>query len=61
LGVTFNPHKTVWVGEPAADILTQHLRPEKFILYSKANYLDIIKNYILIPDKQGEIEIFQML
>lgn len=31
-------------GEPAADILTNHLRPEKVIIYTKDNRIDLIKD-----------------
>lgn len=46
---------TVWGGEPAADLLTNHLRPEKLILYTNENRMDLIKNYKLMPDKNGEV------
>jgi hypothetical protein len=58
--VQFNPDKTVWGGEPAADLLTHHLRPEKFKLYTKENQLNLMKNYRLIPDQNGELEVFEM-
>lgn len=58
--LVFNTKKTVWGGEPAADILTNHLRPEKFILYTKENRTDLIRNYKLMPDKQGDIEVLEM-
>ena len=51
---------SVWGGEPAADILTNHLRPEKFILYTKENRTDLIKNYKLMPDKNGDTEVLEM-
>jgi hypothetical protein len=58
--IQFDNHKTVWGGEPAADIITNHLRPEKFIIYTKENRIDLIKNYKLMPDKNGEIEVLEM-
>lgn len=58
--VTFDPHKTVWGGEPAADLLTNYLRPEKFILYTKETRMDLIKKYKLMPDKNGDIEVLDM-
>lgn len=58
--IRFDPQKTVWGGEPAADILTNYLRPEKFILYTKENRMDLIKKYKLMPDKNGEIEVLDM-
>ena len=52
-------HKTVWGGEPAGDILTNHLRPEKFLIYTTENRMDLIRNYKLIPDKNGEVEVLE--
>lgn len=56
----FDQNKTVWGGEPAADILTNYLRPEKFIVYTKENRMDLIKKYKLMPDTKGEIEVLDM-
>ncbi len=53
--IRFNQEKTVWGGEPAGDILTNHLRPEKFILYTKETVKDLILNYRLMPDDKGDI------
>ncbi len=58
--VKFNKNLTVWGGEPAADILTNHLRPEKFLIFTRETRMDLIKNYRLIPDKNGEIEVLEM-
>ncbi len=52
--------KTVWGGEPAGDIITNHLRPEKFIVYTKETTKDLIKNYKLLPDNDGEIGVYDM-
>lgn len=51
---------TVWGGEPAADILTDYLRPGKYILYTKENNLNLIKNYRIIPDEDGELEVLKL-
>lgn len=58
--ITFDTDKTVWGGEPAADILTNHLRPEIFLIYTRENRIDLIRNYQLMPDKNGEIEVLEM-
>tara|TARA_R110002049_G_scaffold272884_1_gene450577 strand:+ start:621 stop:1619 length:999 start_codon:yes stop_codon:yes gene_type:complete len=50
--------KTVWGGEPAGDIITNHLRPEKFILYTKETTKDLMVNYRLLPDDEGEIWVY---
>lgn len=53
--IQFNQNKTVWGGEPAGDIITNHLRPEKFTLYTKETIKDLMVNYRLIPDDEGDI------
>lgn len=58
--VQLDTDKTVWGGEPAGDIITNHLRPEKFILYTKETTKDLIKNYKLFPDDDGEIGVYDM-
>lgn len=58
--LAFANNNTVWGGEPAADLLTNYLRPEKFIIYTKENRVDLIKNYKLMPDKNGEVEVLDM-
>jgi hypothetical protein len=55
-----NTDKTVWGGEPAGDIITNHLRPEKFTLYTKETTKDLILNYKLLPDDEGEIAVYDM-
>ena len=52
--------KAVWGGEPAADLLTNYLRPEKFLLYTKERNLDLIKKYRFIPKDKGELEVLDM-
>lgn len=58
--ITLHAAQTVWGGEPAADILTLHLRPEKYILYTQETTAELMKNYRLIPDKEGELEAIEM-
>ena len=54
-----NIEKTVWGGEPAGDIITNHLRPEKFILYTKETVKDLMINYRLMPDDEGDIWVYE--
>jgi hypothetical protein len=55
--IQLNEDKTVWGGEPAADIITNHLRPEKLTLYTTETRNELMKNYRLVPDANGNIEI----
>jgi hypothetical protein len=56
--IQLNPDKTVWGGEPAADLITTHLRPEKFIVYTKETVKDLMLNYRLIPNNEGNIWVY---
>lgn len=58
--IRFSNNLTVWGGEPGADLLTNHLRPEKYTIYTKENLSDLIRKYKLIPDPFGEAEVLEM-
>lgn len=58
--IHLNTDKTLWGGEPAGDILTDHLRPEYFTLYTTETNKDLMINYKLVPDKNGEIFVYEM-
>ena len=58
--IQFEQTKTVWGGEPAADMLTNYLRPGKFVLYTKEHRKELIKTYGLIPHKEGEVEVLEL-
>lgn len=51
--------KTVWGGEPGGDLLTNYLRPEKFILFTDLNKPEFIRATRLLPDPNGEIEVYE--
>ena len=51
--------KTWWGGEPAADILTGFLKPELLTIYTEENHADLMKNYHLVPDRNGYIQIYK--
>ncbi len=57
--LNFNLEKTRWGGEPAGDILTNYLRPEELTLYTEETRNDLMKNYKLIPDENGNIKAFK--
>jgi hypothetical protein len=48
-----------WGGEPAADLLTNFLKPEIFTIYSTETRNELIKGYHFIPDAKGNIEIYK--
>lgn len=51
--------KTWWGGEPAGDLLTNYLRPGKLTLYTNEPRNDLLKNYKLIPDPEGDIQVYK--
>lgn len=50
---------TCWGGEPAADIITNHLRPESFTLYTKENRQQLMLDYHWKPDIQGNLIVYE--
>jgi hypothetical protein len=58
--IDLNNQHSVWGGEAAADKLTNNLRPEKFILYTDEKQNDLIKNYHIVPQINGELEVLEI-
>jgi hypothetical protein len=57
--IPLNPTKTCWGGEPAGDLLTDYLNPEILTLYTTETRNELIKNYKLIPNENGNIKIYE--
>ena len=57
--LNFDTSKIVWGGEPAGDLLTNYLKPEEFTLYTDESRTELIRNYRLISDDKGRIEIYE--
>ncbi len=53
-----NKGKSYWGAEPAADLLTNYLRPAELTCYTTETRNELIKNYRLIPDETGNIKIY---
>jgi len=51
--------KTWWGGEPAGGILTNYLKPAEFTLYTQEKRNELIRNYLLVPDINGNITVYQ--
>ncbi len=61
--IDLNPLKaknTLWGGEPAAAILTNHLKPAFYTIYTTKSWQECAKSFGLIPDENGDVEIVQM-
>ncbi|MCL8008641.1 type IV toxin-antitoxin system AbiEi family antitoxin [Gelidibacter japonicus] len=48
-----------WAGEPAAALLTNYLNPEKFSLFTNTRKHNITKDLRLLPDANGDINIYR--
>jgi len=57
--INFENNKTLWGGEPAAEILTHYLHPQLYTIYTKEEINDLIKKYLLIPDVNGNVEVYK--
>lgn len=52
-------HQTFWGGEPAGDMITHYLQPEVFTIYTEETRNDLIKNYRLVPELNGNIKVYK--
>ena len=50
---------TVWGGEPAGDLLTNYLRPEKLTIYTNETKMNLMMHYGLVPDLNGNIQVYK--
>lgn len=56
--LNLDPGETFWGGEPAGGILTNHLQPEQYTLYTTESRTVLMKKYRLVPDKLGDIKVY---
>src|SRR5690606_11319598 len=58
-GIPLRNSKTYWGGEPAGALFTNYLRPEELTLYTAEERTDLIKNYRLVPDLNGNVKVYK--
>lgn len=51
--------KTFWGGEAAGSLLTNFLKPAELTLYTTETRNELIKNYQLVPDENGNVKVFK--
>jgi hypothetical protein len=51
--------KTCWGGEAAGNLLTNYLRPAILTMYTLETRQELIRNYRLIPDEQGDVQVYK--
>lgn len=49
----------LWGGEPAAAKLTEYLIPEIFTIYTNLSEKELLRQYRMIQDHEGNIEVYQ--
>lgn len=54
-----NEEKTVWGGEPAADMLTNYLAPAVWTLYTREAKSELIKTWKLVPSPEGKVQVYE--
>lgn len=57
--IALKPNETFWGGEPAGELMTNYLVPEIFTLFTGETRNDLVKEYHLIPDNTGNIQVFK--
>lgn len=55
----FKKQDTIWGGEPGGDILTNYLKPAELTIYTNETKAELMKNYRLIPDPNGNIKVYK--
>jgi len=50
---------TFWGGEPAGNLLTDYLHPQILTIYTIETQKELIKNYRIVPDTKGNIEVLR--
>jgi hypothetical protein len=58
-GIKLKHRRTFWGAEPAGGIITKYLKPEIYTLYTEETRNDLIKNYRLVPDIDGNIKVYK--
>lgn len=53
------PEGVIWGGENAGEIMTEHLKPEQFTLYTTEQKNMVMRKLKLIPDLQGKLEMLE--
>lgn len=53
------PEGVIWGGENAGEMMTGHLKPEQFTLYTTEPKNAVMRKLKLIPDPQGKLEMLE--
>jgi hypothetical protein len=53
------PENTLWGGAAAAELLTDYLIADKWMVYTDLDFIEIMEKLQLIPDKNGDVELIK--
>jgi len=53
------PPQTLWGGEPAGELLTEHLQPEQWTIYTKLSKTEVAKALLLAPMQNANLKIYK--
>lgn len=59
-GIPLRAPATLWGGEPAADLLTDHLRPGRWTVYTRENTSAVCRRMEAVPDPEGPIDMLDL-
>lgn len=59
-GIPLRGPATLWGGEPAADLLTDHLRPGRWTVYTREKTSAVCRRMEAVPDPEGPIEMLDL-
>lgn len=48
----------VWGGEPAAQVMTDHIRPQILTIYTDNEYYPFVNKWALMPNENGDVKIY---
>lgn len=57
--LTLDREHTLWGGEPAAEIMTEHLKPGQWTIYTEETKPALMKKYKLVPDPNGKVKVYR--
>ncbi len=46
-------------GEPAAEMMTDYLHPEKFTVYTTLAKLDLMRKFRILPEENGNLKLYK--
>lgn len=55
--ISIEPPMNYWGGEPAGDVLTNFLIPEKYTIYTRESRQEVMQKFKILPSEKGNVEV----